>query len=330
MSVLDALLYKSFGPIFIKEDSETESFIDKMKGLSARAHGKLKEKIEEQIVAAEAGLYGERQIAYELKNSGMDLLIMHNLYLEKNGLSAQIDFFVVSRKHVFVIECKNLYGNIEIDEKGNFIRHKGNGKFYRKEGFTSPVSQNERHLNVVKEIRKEYKTNFLTQGLFEKLFPRTYRSVVVFANQKTILNDRKAPDDIRKIVIRADQLVSHIKKIEEEDDLYKSSETEMHELLDSFIKCSKPNKSDYAKKYEEMLAECDSQSECKKEKSLNAPVKQKVDALRVEEMASEKVCPKCGKQLVLRTAQKGENAGKQFWGCSGFPKCWYKEIVAKL
>jgi len=32
-------------------------------------------------------------------------------------------------------------------------------------------------------------------------------------------------------------------------------------------------------------------------------------------------CPKCGKLMVLRTAQKGKNAGKQFWGCSGYPDC---------
>ena len=25
--------------------------------------------------------------------------------------------------------------------------------------------------------------------------------------------------------------------------------------------------------------------------------------------------------MVLRTAQKGKNAGKQFWGCSGYPDC---------
>ena len=35
------------------------------------------------------------------------------------------------------------------------------------------------------------------------------------------------------------------------------------------------------------------------------------------------ICPKCGKILVLRTANKGANAGKQFYGCSGFPKCRY-------
>lgn len=32
-------------------------------------------------------------------------------------------------------------------------------------------------------------------------------------------------------------------------------------------------------------------------------------------------CPKCGKSMVLRTARKGKNAGKHFWGCSGYPEC---------
>jgi len=32
-------------------------------------------------------------------------------------------------------------------------------------------------------------------------------------------------------------------------------------------------------------------------------------------------CPECGKPMVLRTAQKGKNTGKQFWGCSAYPDC---------
>ncbi len=34
-----------------------------------------------------------------------------------------------------------------------------------------------------------------------------------------------------------------------------------------------------------------------------------------------RTCPKCGSTMVLRTAKQGANAGKQFWGCSAFPKC---------
>jgi restriction system protein len=32
-------------------------------------------------------------------------------------------------------------------------------------------------------------------------------------------------------------------------------------------------------------------------------------------------CPLCGKPLVVRTARKGERAGSQFLGCSGYPNC---------
>jgi predicted RNA-binding Zn-ribbon protein involved in translation (DUF1610 family) len=35
------------------------------------------------------------------------------------------------------------------------------------------------------------------------------------------------------------------------------------------------------------------------------------------------VCPKCGSSMVVREAKKGQNIGKKFWGCSGFPKCRY-------
>jgi len=32
-------------------------------------------------------------------------------------------------------------------------------------------------------------------------------------------------------------------------------------------------------------------------------------------------CPQCGHPMVLRTAQRGPQAGQQFWGCSQFPRC---------
>ena len=32
-------------------------------------------------------------------------------------------------------------------------------------------------------------------------------------------------------------------------------------------------------------------------------------------------CPVCGKEMRKRTAGKGANAGKAFWGCSGYPEC---------
>ena len=37
--------------------------------------------------------------------------------------------------------------------------------------------------------------------------------------------------------------------------------------------------------------------------------------------AEAPLCPKCGSRMVVRTAQKGSNAGQQFYGCSNYPKC---------
>jgi hypothetical protein len=34
-----------------------------------------------------------------------------------------------------------------------------------------------------------------------------------------------------------------------------------------------------------------------------------------------KHCPKCNSPMVLRTSKKGPDIGKQFWGCSRFPRC---------
>jgi hypothetical protein len=36
---------------------------------------------------------------------------------------------------------------------------------------------------------------------------------------------------------------------------------------------------------------------------------------------TRKYCPKCESEMVLRTATKGIGAGRQFWGCSAYPKC---------
>jgi hypothetical protein len=37
--------------------------------------------------------------------------------------------------------------------------------------------------------------------------------------------------------------------------------------------------------------------------------------------SSNPQCPKCGSDMVLRTAKRGKNAGDKFWGCTSFPSC---------
>jgi len=41
-----------------------------------------------------------------------------------------------------------------------------------------------------------------------------------------------------------------------------------------------------------------------------------------------KYCPKCENEMVRRTATKGRGEGKQFWGCSTFPRCRFRMPIA--
>ena len=38
-------------------------------------------------------------------------------------------------------------------------------------------------------------------------------------------------------------------------------------------------------------------------------------------------CPKCGRELRKVVARKGRNAGREFWGCSGYPDCDFTRNV---
>ena len=42
---------------------------------------------------------------------------------------------------------------------------------------------------------------------------------------------------------------------------------------------------------------------------------------KIAERETQNLCPKCGGQMVMREVKKGDNAGKQFWGCSNYPRC---------
>ena len=52
---------------------------------------------------------------------------------------------------------------------------------------------------------------------------------------------------------------------------------------------------------------------------------EKDESKKTDSDSNKRICPRCGKELVLRTARKGSNAGVQFYGCKGFPSCRYTE-----
>ena len=203
-------------PVFLKDDSSAEAQLLALQELAKTASGPLVEQLEQEIKYVEAGIFGENAIKYELQNSHIPMFVLHDLYLECGELTAQIDFLIVTRKHQYVVECKNLYGDIEINSAGDFVRTFSFGRFKKKEGIYSPITQNKRHLELIKQIRGAEKSSMLTKALFEKSFYNNYRSIVILANPKTVLNAKYAKKEVKDQVIRADQLSAYIRKTDAE------------------------------------------------------------------------------------------------------------------
>lgn len=244
------LFRKKIGPVFLKESSDTSQHIEQLEKILLQVSEEQKNEIEKKIKVAAYGELGENNVAFELKNSGIDMYVLRDIYLEYGEMSAQIDYLIITKKHVYIIECKNLIGNIEIDSMGNFIRSYEYGKRKIKEGFYSPITQNERHLLVIKNLRGEVHKNFLANKIFEKNFPDVYRSIIVLANPKTILNAKYAKKEIKQKVIRLDQLITYIKEIDGLDKEHTFKTDEMLEIAQFFLDANKEKKIDYTKRFE--------------------------------------------------------------------------------
>ena len=299
--------------IILKEASDARAYLERLEKLLPQTCGELNTKLQKEIAITKAGIAGEDNIVFELKNSGIDMVVLHDINLEtKSGLKAQIDFIVVTSKVIFLIECKNLVGNIDIDSKGAFIRTVTYGTKKQKEGIYSPITQGERHLSVLKEAKLD-NAGLVTSLAIKRNFDSSYKSLVVLANPKTIVNDRYAPKEIKSQVIRADQLVSNMKNIIAASNDFASTKKEMMSIAQGILDMNIESRKDYAAKYEELVKE--------NELSDSADTKNEISDSKQSVSDDKLICPKCGSKLVLRTANKGENAGKQFYGCSNFPKC---------
>lgn len=237
-------------PVFLNESKNSEKQLQKLKELKISLSAEGQAVLQGDINRLEYGIAGEKNIEFELRNSHIPMYILHDIYLEVGDLSAQIDYLVFTRKLCFVIESKNLYGNIDINNAGDFVRTiEFNGR-KRKEGIYSPITQNQRHIDIMKKILVNHKRNYLTKSITERVFDNFYKPIVVLANPKTVLNTKFAKKEAKENIIRADQLVKYIKDTHNQSKEISSSDKDMLAWAQSYLNLHKDVLKDYSKKYE--------------------------------------------------------------------------------
>lgn len=235
-------------PVVLKTDSDAQKQLEQLNSYLHTADEAIRSKIEQDIRILQYGIKGEDSLMFELKNSHIPMYILHDLFFEKDGLKAQIDYLIITRKLIIVIECKNMYGNISIDNHGNFTRSMKIGNQYIKKGIYNPITQNQRHLDMIHELRRSSK-HFIFRSSFDKHFEEMYKSVVVLANPDSVIDMKYAPQAVKQKVVKADALISYIKNLHSSCKCADMTDKQMKELADFFLEQSVPNTKDYTEKY---------------------------------------------------------------------------------
>lgn len=267
---------------------------------------------------------------------------LFNVYIPKGDeQTTEIDVLMITKKGIFVFESKNYSGWIFGSEnQKNWYQTLpvGRGRKSSKEHFFNPIMQNRSHIKHLKTFMGEDIPMY---------------SVIVFSNRCTFKGvDRKS--DVE--VIHRENVSSTVASICDKFATDCLTEAEINDIFEKLYpysqvdaatkekhiadiknnlnpkKVVKPTEmsveiaiENLEEKVEEtvtgesVVEETNTTEVC----SENTPVTDEILPEEVQKQEEKLVCPRCGGELVLRTATRGANAGKQFYGCSNYPKCRY-------
>ena len=279
MGILD-IFDKFRDAIILKEDCELERKVKYLEELKNKNHNN--KSITQQLYIAQKGLEGENEIIYQLKKSNIGMFILHDVNLVYEDLKAQIDFVVITPWCCYFIECKNLIGNILVNEKGDFIREYSFKGHKVKKGMESPYRQVQAQRDVYKKIWLKLQGK-LKSFLFERNFESFHRVLVVAANGENILNTKYAPKEMKNNIIKADALIRKLEydRDRSDRDLWDNKKA-MEQWANHFIKLNIEKEENFEIK----LEDCEDKVE-----SLNVDVlKERLIEFR-KQMSKEKNIP---------------------------------------
>ncbi|MEA5017586.1 MAG: NERD domain-containing protein [Erysipelotrichaceae bacterium] len=277
-------------PIFLKANNSSQEQLSALKSYLLTADVSIRERIQNDIKMIEYGQAGERNIQYELQNSHIPMYVIHDLYLAHEGNTAQIDYLIITKAGVYCIECKNLVGDIEVNARGEFIRTNYINGYKKKEGIYSPITQNERHYQLIKAMRVSEQNSIITKFLMNKIYDDINHLLVVIANPKSVLNVKYAPKIVKDKIVRADQLVQRLK-----DDIQNCrfdkalSNNFMEQYADYFIRKNKKKVIDYLDKYKKV--ESTSFIESDSSSIETSPIYNELRSYRLKKAKEEQIKP---------------------------------------
>ena len=177
-----------------------------------------------QILLFKIGELGESKVLDELKYSFYPMNIIKDISINIGEFHCQIDFLIITKKSIYLIECKNNGANLKIDSNGSF--------YLVKEG------KKNRIFSVLNQIERQ---KMILEQLDFDVDIKNIQPIIVYANEETGI-EIEDETILRGIdVINLDRLNSLIREKEKDlEEIYTEEEIEIikNKLLDPMLKHS--------------------------------------------------------------------------------------------
>lgn len=303
------------------------------------------------LLRSDLGKYGEYLTYKQLKHFEKDgAKFLFNVYIPKdNGETTEIDVLMLTRKGIFVFESKNYSGWIFGSEnQKNWYQTlpSGRGRSH-KENFYNPIMQNRSHIKHLKALIGEQLPMHSVIVFSERC---TLKNVTIKSNEINVINRNQVSvvvSDICKAIsenIATDEDVANLyNKLYAYTQVSEAEKTQhIVNVRNNSTKKTNPISSEETVEIDEgtnkanlteavlptsISADDIADTEAVANEPLNEQLDNTDDIDLTDNVETCDICPKCGGKLVLRTAAKGTNTGKQFFGCTNFPKCRYIKSV---
>jgi hypothetical protein len=158
-----------------------------------RIDGESDAEYEKRMNRARYGLEGEDRVNFHLNGLNLPVVCLSDVRIETQEGNAQADFIVLSKAKIFIIEVKNLYGNVRVNQNGEVIRIIPRKNGIEEEGMPNPFTQTKRQMLIFQ--------NFLAMNGYYMDFDY----LIVMGNPHTAIYFEKDPYPI----IRYDNLRSY-------------------------------------------------------------------------------------------------------------------------
>ncbi|MGN6119953.1 MAG: nuclease-related domain-containing protein [Rhodanobacter sp.] len=140
--------------MLIKQPDDHSEELTQLEQLAKSSTGNAAKYAAKDLAIRKAGLKGEAESAYQIDfhfAASRNWAVIHDLRLEHNGRTAQIDHLLINRwMECYVLESKHFNAGLKITEDGEFMRWSDRKRTY--EGMASPLLQNERHIDVLRDM----------------------------------------------------------------------------------------------------------------------------------------------------------------------------------